>query len=89
LRSKAADLRTAFRILNTDLMRYRIGQYTASQLIESYSNVEERIGRSARAAAPQPAGAPSAGAPAAGLRWIRPSMLRSDGASSHLAHHLR
>jgi hypothetical protein len=45
LRSKAADLRTAFRILNADLMRYRIGQYTASQLIETYSKVEERIGQ--------------------------------------------
>ena len=45
MRSKAADLRTAFRILNADLMRYRIGQYSASQLIESYSKVEERIGQ--------------------------------------------
>ena len=45
LRSKAADLRTAFRILNADLMRYQIGQYTASQLIETYSKVEERIGQ--------------------------------------------
>ena len=43
--AKAADLRTACRILNADLMRYRIGQYTASQLIESYSKVEERIGQ--------------------------------------------
>jgi hypothetical protein len=45
LRSKAADLRTAFRILNADLMRYRIGECSASQFIESYSKVEERIGR--------------------------------------------
>jgi hypothetical protein len=45
LRSKAADLRTAFRILNADLMRYRIGECSASQLIESYSKVEERIGQ--------------------------------------------
>ncbi len=64
--AKAADLRTACRILNADLMRYRIGQYTALRLIETTSKVEERIGRAARAAAPQPAGAPSAGAPAAG-----------------------
>ena len=69
--AKAADLRTACRILNADLMRYRIGQYTASQLIESYSKVEERIGRAALAAAPQPAGAPSAGAPAAGRDLLR------------------
>jgi len=26
-------------------MRYRIGEYTASQLIETYSKVEERIGQ--------------------------------------------
>ena len=45
LRSKAADLRTAFRILNADLMRYQIGQYSASQLIGTYSKVEERIGQ--------------------------------------------
>ena len=45
LRSKAADLRTAFRILNADLMRYRIGERSALQLIESYSKVEERIGQ--------------------------------------------
>jgi hypothetical protein len=45
LRSKAADLRTAFRILNADLMRYRIGEYTASELIGTYSKVEERIGQ--------------------------------------------
>ena len=29
LRSKATDLRTTFRILNADLMRYRIDQYSA------------------------------------------------------------
>lgn len=45
LRSKAADLRTAFRILNADLMRYRIGELNASQLIASYSKAEERIGQ--------------------------------------------
>ena len=45
LRSKAADLRTAFRILNGDLMRYRIGERSASELIESYSKVEEQIGQ--------------------------------------------
>lgn len=45
LRSKAADLRTAFRILNADLMRYRIGEYSAAQLIESYRKAEERIGQ--------------------------------------------
>jgi hypothetical protein len=45
LRSKAADLRTAFRILNADLMRYRIGDMTASDLIASYSKAEERIGQ--------------------------------------------
>lgn len=45
LRSKAADLRTAFRLLNADLMRYRIGELTASQLIASYSKAEERIGQ--------------------------------------------
>lgn len=45
LRSKAADLRTAFRILNADLMRYRIGEINASQLITSYSKAEERIGQ--------------------------------------------
>lgn len=45
LRSKAADLRTAFRILNADLMRYRIGEYSATQLIESYRKAEERIGQ--------------------------------------------
>lgn len=45
LRSKAADLRVAYRLLNADLMRYRIGQLTASELIASYSKVEERIGQ--------------------------------------------
>lgn len=45
LRSKAADLRTAFRILNADLMRYRIGELSASQLISSYRKAEERIGQ--------------------------------------------
>lgn len=45
LRSKAADLRTAFRLLNADLMRYRIGELTAAQLITSYSKAEERIGQ--------------------------------------------
>ena len=45
LRSKAADLRSAFRILNADLMRYRIGERSASELIESYSKVEEQIGQ--------------------------------------------
>ena len=45
MRSKAADLRTAFRILNADLIRYRIGDFSALQLIETYSKVEERIGQ--------------------------------------------
>jgi len=45
LRSKAADLRTAFRILNADLMRYRIGEYSAAQPIMTYSKVEEGIGQ--------------------------------------------
>ncbi len=44
LRTKAADLRMAFRMLNTDLMRYRIGELNASQLITSYSKAEERVG---------------------------------------------
>jgi len=41
---KAANLRTAFRILEADRMRYQIGHYTASQLIETTSKMEERIG---------------------------------------------
>jgi hypothetical protein len=45
LRSKAADLRMCFRMLNADLMRYRIGELTASQLITTYSKAEERIGQ--------------------------------------------
>jgi hypothetical protein len=44
LRSKAADLRMAYRMLNADLMRYRIGELNASQLITSYSKAEERVG---------------------------------------------
>jgi len=68
LRSKAADLRTAFRILNADLMRYRIGEYTASELIETYSKVEKRIGRPARAAAPV------AVALVPARRWLDPAL---------------
>lgn len=45
LRAKAADMRSAFRLLNADLMRYRIGTLTASQLIESYSKAEEVLGQ--------------------------------------------
>jgi hypothetical protein len=45
LRSKAADLRSAFRILNADLMRYRIGDISASDLIKTYRLAEERIGQ--------------------------------------------
>jgi hypothetical protein len=45
LRSKAADLRSAYRLLNTDLMRYRMGYLNPSQLIDSYSKAEERIGQ--------------------------------------------
>jgi hypothetical protein len=45
LRSKAADLRTAFRMLNADLMRYQIGECSPAQLIASYSKAEERIGQ--------------------------------------------
>ena len=78
--AKAADLRTACRILNADLIRYQIGQYTALRLIESTSKVEERIGRSARAAAPQTAGGPSAGAPAAGRDLLRRSPAPRAGA---------
>jgi hypothetical protein len=45
LRAKAADMRSAFRLLNADLMRYRIGTLSASQLIESYSKAEEVLGQ--------------------------------------------
>ena len=45
LRSKAADMRMAYRMLKSDLMRYRIGELTASQLITSYTKAEERIGQ--------------------------------------------
>jgi hypothetical protein len=45
MRSKAADMRMAYRMLKADLMRYRIGELTASQLITSYTKAEERIGQ--------------------------------------------
>jgi hypothetical protein len=45
LRSKAADLRSAYRILKADLMRYSIGALTAADLIETYQKAEERIGQ--------------------------------------------
>ena len=45
LRSKAADLRSAFRLLTTELMRYQIGAITAEQLIDTYSKAETMIGQ--------------------------------------------
>ncbi|MFN9545608.1 MAG: hypothetical protein ACK6AD_00845 [Cyanobacteriota bacterium] len=45
LRAKAADMRSAYRLLNADLMRHRIGALSVSQLIESYSKAEEVLGQ--------------------------------------------
>lgn len=44
IRSKAADMRNAYRLLAADLMRYRIGEITASRLIQSYQQAERLIG---------------------------------------------
>ncbi len=45
IRAKAADLRTAYRLLAAELFRYRIGLITAAELIDVYRRAEAMIGQ--------------------------------------------
>ena len=44
IRKKAADLRDGYRLLNTELLHYKVGAITVEKLIESYSRTEKMIG---------------------------------------------
>ncbi len=44
IRAKAADLRTAYRLMAAEMFRYRIGLITAAQLIDVYRRAEAMIG---------------------------------------------